>query len=156
MSTTPGGKNYFHDDAVIRKVLTNTKTIALVGASPKPERPSHYVMQFLLSKGYIVFPVNPGLEGQQILGQPVYKSLTAIPADIGTIDMVDIFRNAEAVPGIVDEAISIGAKSIWMQLGVINEAAAQTAHDAGMDVVMNACPKIEIPKLGIEGPASEL
>jgi predicted CoA-binding protein len=151
MSTT--GNRNFHDEAVIRKILTETKTIALVGASPKPERPSHYVMQFLLTKGYTVFPVNPGLEGKELLGQLVYGSLAAIP---DKIDMIDIFRNAEAVPAIVDEAISIGAKSIWMQLGVVNEAAAQTAKDAGMDVVMDACPKIEIPKLGLDGPASEL
>lgn len=151
MST--GAKNSFHDEAVIRKILTETKTIALVGASPKPERPSHYVMQYLLSKGYNVIPVNPGLEGKELLGRQVYGSLAAIP---DPIDMVDIFRNAEVVPAIVDEAISIGAKSIWMQLGVVNEAAAQTAKEAGMDVVMNACPKIEIPKLGISGPSSEL
>lgn len=137
----------------MRKILNESKTIALVGASPKPERPSHYVMQFLMSKGYKVIPVNPGLEGKELLGQPVYGSLAAIPE---SIDMVDIFRNAEAVPEIVEEAISKGAKSIWMQLGVVNEAAAQTAQDAGMDVVMDACPKQEIPRLGLGGPASEL
>jgi predicted CoA-binding protein len=141
--------------SVIRKVLTETKTIALVGASAKPERPSYRVMEYLLNKGYTVFPVNPGLEGKELLGQQVYGSLAAIP---DSVDMVDIFRNAEAVPAIVDESISIGAKTIWMQLGVVNEAAAQSAKDAGMTVVMDACPKIEIPKLGIGGrpPASEL
>jgi predicted CoA-binding protein len=93
------------------------------------------------------------LEGKELLGQKVYASLSSIPEPI---DMVDIFRNSEAVPPIVDEAIAIGAKSIWMQVGVMNEEAAQKAKDAGMDVVMNACPKIEIPKFGISGPTSEL
>ena len=111
-------------------------------------------MDYLLKKGYTVFPVNPGLEGKELLGQQVYGSLAAIP---DSVDMVDIFRNAEAVPAIVDEAISIGAKTIWMQIGVVNEVAAQSAKDAEMNVVMDACPKIEIPKLGIAGPpASEL
>lgn len=150
MSTA--ARNY-RDEAMIRKVLTESKTIALVGASAKAERPAYKVMQFLLSKGYKVIPVNPGLEGQELLGQPVYGTLATIP---DPIDMVDVFRNAEAVPGIVEEAISIGAKSIWMQLGVINEDAAQTAEAAGIQVVMDACPKIELPKLGIDGPVSEL
>lgn len=141
------------EEAIIRKVLTESKTIALVGASPKPERASHYVMQFLLSKGYKVIPVNPGLAGSELLGQPVYANLSAIPE---SVDMVDIFRSSDAVPPIVDEAIQIGAKSVWMQLGVINEEAAQTASAAGLNVVMDRCPKIEIPKLGIDGPISEL
>lgn len=149
-STMASPKN---DDALIQKILTETKTIALVGASQKPERPSHYVMQYLLSKGYEVIPVNPGLEGKELLGQHVYGSLTSIDKPI---DMVDVFRNSEAVPGIVDEAISIGAKSVWMQLGVVNNEAAKTAEAAGLQVVMNACPKIEIPRLNIRKPASEL
>jgi len=152
-----GGRRLFNDDAVIRKILTQTQTIALVGASNKPERPSYYVMEYLLSKGYDVIPINPGLEGKEILGQTVMKSLSSIGED-RTIDMVDIFRTSDAVPGIVEEAISLGGvKSIWMQVGVINEEAAKTAEDAGMDVVMNVCPKIEIPRLGITGPTlSEL
>jgi len=152
-TTMSSGAKSYRDEAVIRKVLTESKTIALIGASPKADRPSHYVMQYLLTKGYNVIPVNPGLEGKELLGRQVYGSLSAIPEPI---DMVDIFRNAEAVPGIVDEAISVGAKAIWMQLGVVNEMAAQTAKDAGMDVVMDTCPKMEIPKLGIAGPSSEL
>jgi predicted CoA-binding protein len=149
-SMSPGFKN---EEATLRKMLTETKTIALVGASPKPERPAHYVMQYLLQKGYDVIPVNPGLEGKELLGQKVYASLSSIPVPV---DMVDIFRNSDAVLPIVDEAISIGAKSIWMQVGVVNEKAAQLAKDAGMDVVMNVCPKMEIPRLGIDGPQSVL
>jgi predicted CoA-binding protein len=139
-----------NDVAVIRKVLTSSKTIALVGASPKPDRPSNYVMKYLLDLGYNVIPVNPGLEGKEIHGKLVYGSLSTIPDQI---DMVDIFRNSEAVPPIVTEAIAIGAKSIWMQVGVINEGAAETAIKAGLDVVMNDCPKIQIPLLGISGPS---
>lgn len=138
-----------NDVATIRKVLTSTKTIALVGASPKPERPSNYVMKFLLDHGYNVIPVNPGLEGKEIHGKLVYGNLSSIPEPV---DMVDIFRNSEAVPPIVDDAIAIGAKSVWMQVGVINEGAAETAIKAGLDVVMNECPKIQIPLLGISGP----
>ena len=123
-----------NSEATIRKVLTTSKNIALVGASSKPERPSNYVMKFLLDKGYNVIPVNPGLEGQELHGQPVYGSLSSIPDEI---DMVDIFRASSAVPAIVDEAISMGGvKSIWMQQGVVNEEAAETARKAGMDVVM--------------------
>lgn len=151
MSSFSGAAAFQNEEAVLRKMLTETKTIALVGASPKPERPSHYVMKYLLGKGYDVVPINPGLEGKELLGKQVYKSLTSIPKDI-PVDMVDIFRNSESVPPIVEEAISIGAKSIWMQVGVVNEKAAELAKDAGMDVVMNTCPKIEIPRLGINGP----
>jgi predicted CoA-binding protein len=140
-----------NDVATIRKVLTSSRTIALVGASPKPERPSNYVMKFLLDHGYNVIPVNPGLEGKLLHGKLVYANLSGIPEPI---DMVDIFRNSEAVPPIVEEAISVGAKCIWMQLGVIHEGAAETATRAGLDVVMNDCPKIQIPLLGISGPAS--
>lgn len=116
-------------------------------------RPSNYVMKFLLDNGYNVIPVNPGLVGQEIHGKMVYTSLSSIPKDV-RIDMVDIFRNSEAAPPIVDEAISIGAKYIWMQSGVINETAAETAKKAGLEVVMDACPKIEIPQLNISGPSS--
>ena len=143
----------FNNPETIRKVLTTSRNIALVGASAKSMRPSNYVMKFLLDNGYNVIPVNPGLEGQELHGKMVYGSLSSIPKDV-RIDMVDIFRNSEAVPPIVDEAISIGAKCIWMQSGVINETAAETAKKAGLEVVMDACPNIEIPQLNISGPSS--
>jgi len=143
----------FNNPDTIRKVLTTSRNIALVGASAKSVRPSNYVMKYLLDNGYNVIPVNPGLEGQELHGKKVYGSLSSIPKDV-PIDMVDIFRNSEAVPPIVDEAISIGAKSIWMQSGIINDAAAETAKKAGLEVVMNTCPKIEMPQLNISGPSS--
>ena len=145
----------FNNPETIRKVLTTSKNIALVGASVKSVRPSNYVMKFLLDNGYNVIPINPGLEGRELHGQKVYGSLSSIPKDV-KIDMVDIFRNSEAVPPIVEEAISIGAKCIWMQSGIINEEAAETAKNAGLEVVMDACPKVEIPQLGIGGPSSSL
>ncbi len=128
-------------EATIRKILTNSRTIALVGASSKPERPSNYVMKFLLDQNYNVIPVNPGLEGQELHGKKVYGSLSAIPKSVN-IDIVDIFRRSEDVPLIVDEAIEVGAKYIWMQLGIVNLEAAEKARKAGLDVVEDACPKV--------------
>lgn len=133
--------NALNSEATIRKILNNSKTIALVGASPKPERPSNYVMKFLLDHNYDVIPINPGLEGQELYGKRVFASLSSIPKTV-EIDMVDIFRNSDAVPPIVDEAIQVGAKYIWMQLGVINEEAAEKARNFGLDVVQDACPKV--------------
>ncbi|MBK7283286.1 MAG: CoA-binding protein [Sphingomonadales bacterium] len=132
--------------ADIRALLEETKTIALVGASANPARDSHEVMAFLQRQGYRVIPVNPGLAGQQLLGETVAARLAEVE---GQIDMVDIFRNSDAAGGVVDEAIAAGAKAVWMQLGVINHEAAARAEAAGLKVVMNHCPKIEIPKLGV-------
>ncbi|MEI2265092.1 CoA-binding protein [Erwinia sp. CGal63] len=134
------------DDKTIAEVLTTTRHIALVGASDKPARASHYVMAYLLDQGYKVTPVSPKLAGQTLLGQKVYAKLEEIPEPV---DMVDVFRNAEAAWGVAQEAIAIGAKSLWLQLGVINEQAAVLAADAGLKVVMDRCPKIEIPRLGL-------
>ncbi|MBL0115066.1 MAG: CoA-binding protein [Sphingomonadales bacterium] len=132
--------------ADIRALLEETKTIALVGASANPARDSHEVMAFLQRQGYRVIPVNPGLAGQQLLGETVAARLADVE---GQIDMVDIFRNSDAAGGVVDEAIAAGAKAVWMQLGVINHEAAARAEAAGLKVVMNHCPKVEIPKLGV-------
>lgn len=134
-------------DQTIAEVLSTTQHIALVGASEKPTRASYGVMAYLLGQGYKVTPVSPKLAGQTLLGQPVYASLDQIPEPV---DMVDVFRNAEAAYGVAQEAIAIGAKSLWLQLGVINEQAAVLAAEAGLKVVMDRCPKIEIPRLGLE------
>jgi predicted CoA-binding protein len=135
-------------DALLRKILTETKTIALVGASNKPERDSHGVMRFLQSKGYRVIPINPGLAGQTLNGETVYASLKAIPQDqTGRIDMVDIFRNSADAAAPALEAIEIGARFVWMQLGVVNEPAAEKVRAAGLEIVMNHCPAIEYPRL---------
>ena len=134
-------------DEVVIKVLNQSKVIALVGASPKPERASFRVMNYLLARGYDVIPVNPLKVGSDILGQPVVASLSEIDKPI---DMVDVFRNSEVAGAVIDEAIQVGAKAVWLQLDVIHEAGAQRARDAGLDVVMDRCPKIEIPRLGIE------
>lgn len=132
-------------DDDIRRLLEQTRTIALVGASDRPGRPSWSVMRFLLGKGYRVIPVNPQLAGGEIHGQAVVPDLAAIGEPI---DMVDIFRQPLAAGEAVDEAIRAGAKSVWLQIGVINEEAAARAEAAGLKVVMNRCPAIEIPRLG--------
>lgn len=133
----------------IRTILQEAKTIALVGASANTVRPSYLVMKYLIDKGYTVIPVNPGLAGQQLLGQTVHASLAEVPT---TIDMVDIFRNAEAAAAITDEALALPTKPkvIWMQLQVRNDEAAAKAEAAGLKVVMNRCPKMEYGKLSGE------
>jgi predicted CoA-binding protein len=130
-------------DALLRHIFKTTQRIAVVGASNKPERPSYGVMRFLIAQGYDVTPVNPGLAGQTILGRTVVASLD----EAGLLDMVDIFRKSTEVEAPVQDAIRLGAKTIWMQLGVVNETAAAAARGAGLQVVMDRCPAIEIPRL---------
>ncbi|MGF9562293.1 CoA-binding protein [Neorhizobium sp. JUb45] len=137
-----------YEPAYISGILKNTKTIALLGASPNPDRPSNRVMAFLLSKGYQVFPVNPGQAGKQILGQTVYATLADVPQPV---DLVDVFRAAEYLDGVVDESIALDTKPkvIWGQLSVRHDKAAAKAEAAGIDVVMDRCPAIEYPRLGL-------
>jgi predicted CoA-binding protein len=133
-----------YPDAYLKDILAEHRVFAVVGASANPSRPSFFVMQYLLAKGYRVIPVNPGHAGKTILDQPVFATL----ADIGEpVGIVDIFRKSEAVLPVTREAIEIGAKVVWMQLGVHNKEAAAIAEEAGLKVVMNRCPKIEIHRL---------
>lgn len=135
-------------EETLRRILTETRTIALVGWSPNPARPSHGVASYLARRGYRVIPVNPGQAGVLTAWGEVVRGRLA---DIdGQVDMVDIFRNSAAVPPVVDEALTLpGLRTIWMQLGVAHEAAAAKARAAGVAVVMNRCPAIEIPRLGL-------
>jgi predicted CoA-binding protein len=134
------------NDEDIYELLAGTRTIALVGASDRPDRPSHGVMAYLQSRGYRVLPVNPHITGEHVHGEYVWRELGQIGEPI---DMVDIFRRPAAAGEAVDEAIAVGAKSVWLQIGVINEDAAARAEAAGLAVVMNKCPKIEIPRLRV-------
>jgi predicted CoA-binding protein len=131
------------DDGAVARILQQTRRIALVGASNRPERPSNGVMAFLLRRGWEVTPVNPALAGQSIHGRSVVASLE----EAGPLDMVDIFRAADKAGAVVDEAIRLGARSVWLQLGVIDHAAAARARAVGLDVVMDRCPAIEAPRL---------
>lgn len=133
-------------DDDIRQLLEETRTIAMIGASDRPDRPSYGVMAYLQSRGYRVIPVNPQITGEHIHGEFVFRELSQIGEPI---DMVDIFRRPIAAGEAVDDAIAAGAKSVWLQIGVINEEAAARAEAAGLKVVMDRCPKIEIPRLGV-------
>lgn len=135
-------------DDEIRRILTEVRTIALVGWSPKPDRPSHRVAAFLKGRGFRVIPVNPGQAGETALGEVVRASL----AEIGEpVDMVDIFRRSEEAGAVVDEALAVlpGLKAVWMQLGVVDAAAAARAEASGVAAVMDRCPAIEMPRLGM-------
>ena len=133
-------------DEDIRELLAGARTIAMVGASDRPDRASHRVMKFLQDQGYRVIPVNPQITGEHVHGEYVWRELSQIGE---AIDIVDIFRRPAAAGEAVDQAIAVGAKAVWMQIGVINEEAAARAEAAGLTVVMDRCPKIEIPRLGI-------
>ncbi len=134
------------DDAAIKTLLETARTIALVGASDRPDRPSYRVMATLQTHGYRVIPVNPQITGEHLHGEFVFRDLDQLG---DPIDIVDIFRRSDAVGPIVDQAIAIGAKAVWMQLGVTDEAAAARAEAAGLQVVMDRCPAIEIPRLQV-------
>ena len=129
-------------DSDLKRLFETVRTIAVVGCSPRPERPGHYVAKYLQDLGYRIIPVNPGQS--EILGEKCYASLRDIPEPV---DMVDCFRRAEDIPPVVEDAIAIGAKFVWMQLGIVNEEAAQRAADAGIEAVMDRCPKIDYPRL---------
>src|SRR5688500_14096750 len=133
-------------DEDIADLLTNARTIAMVGASDNPSRASFGVMKFLQDHGYRVLPVNPRITGEHVHGEYVWRELDQIGEPI---DMVDIFRRSEEVGPVVEEAIRVGARAIWMQIGVVNEAAAARAEAAGLKVVMDRCPKIELPRLRV-------
>ena len=131
-------------DEAIAQLLVQAKRIALVGASAKLERHSHRVMQFLLDEGYEVLPINPGLAGQSLLGQPVCASIADLPT---SVDMADIFRDAASLPEVTRDVVAAGIPAIWTQLGVIHSEAEQAAVDAGLQLVVDRCPAIEIPRL---------
>lgn len=133
-----------YSDKFIKEILTEVRTIAVVGASSKPERDSYKVIEFLLDNGYEVFPVNPNEEGNSVLGLNFYSNLKSIQQ---SIDMVDVFRFPDVVMGVAEEAIQINAKVLWLQLKIINHEAANLAEAAGLKVIMDRCPKIEFKKL---------
>ena len=138
-------------DGTLRQILQSCRTLAVVGLSPKPDRPSHEVACYLQARGYRIVPVNPAMAGSRILGERVHAGLreadAAVRAEGGRIDMVDVFRKSEDVPPIADDAIAIGARVLWLQLGVIHDAALARARAAGLATVQNRCPKIEYERL---------
>ncbi len=142
--TSPAVSHDSYTDDFLRALLLRVRSVAIVGFSASPVKASYFVAKYLRDKGYTVYPVNPTIAGQEVLGLPVHASVKDLPQ---APDMVDIFRNAEAAAGVTDEAIAVGAKVVWMQIGVRNDAAAQRAEAAGMTVVMNRCPKIEYQRL---------
>ena len=135
-----------YPDNLIRRILTESRVIAMVGASPKPDRPSHGVMRYLLNKGHDVYPINPTCPGDTIHGRIVLAHMSEVPEPI---HMVDIFRRSNLAGATVDDAIDIGAKTVWMQLDVIDEAAAKRAEKAGLTVIMDRCPVIEYRRLNL-------
>ena len=137
----------YYPDWQIRRILRDTNTIAMVGASTNWNRPSYFAMKYLQEKGFRIIPVNPRAAGEELLGETVYASLKDIPEPV---EMVDIFQRADRVPPIVDEAIEIGAKIVWMQLTVRHDVAAKKAEAAGLTVIMDRCPKIEFGRLSGE------
>ena len=157
-NATPSGVSHsmrLESDEAIAQILMKAKRIALVGASAKPDRPSHRVMQFLLDEGYEVLPINPGLAGQNLLGQTVYASLADLPT---STDMADIFRDAASLPEVTQDVVDARIPAMWTQLGVVHSEAEQTAVGAGLQLVVDRCPAIEIPRLRGAGllPASPL
>ena len=143
-----------YSDDLLRKVLAETRVIACVGVSKNQIRPSFYVARYLGLKGFRVIPINPVYAGETLLGETVYPDLASIPPEIGAIDMVDVFRRSDQAGGVVDEALASlsdrGLRTIWMQIGVIDEAAAARAEAAGVRVIMDRCPKIEYQRLNGE------
>ena len=131
-------------DEAIAQLLVQAKRIALVGASAKPDRPSHRVLQFLLDEGYEVLPINPSLAGQKLLGQTVYATLADLPT---RVDMADIFRDAASLPEVTQAVVAAGIPAVWTQLGVVHTEAERTGLDAGLQMVIDRCPAIEIPRL---------
>ena len=146
-NATPSGVSHpmrVESDEAIAQLLVQAKRIALVGASAKPDRPSHRVMQFLLDEGYEVLPINPGLAGQRLLGQTVHASLSDLPS---RVDVADIFRDAASLPEVTQDVVAAGIPVMWTQLGVVHTEAEHAAVDAGLQVVVDRCPAIEIPRL---------
>jgi predicted CoA-binding protein len=140
---------FSYDDALIRRTLAEARVVAMVGASPRADRPSHGVMRFLQQKGHRVYPVNPVCAGETIHGETVLAAVADVPE---AIDMVDVFRRSAEAGAAVDDAIAAGARIVWMQLDVIDEEAAARAEAAGLTVIMDRCPVIEYRRLGADGP----